>query len=136
MRPTINILDDGLIGKVLAEAKRILAGTGMEVRGPPLRERLDDIDNMNDIDGLAALIAACDAVLTVSSTTAHLAGAVGAPTWVMVPLGRGHLWYWFQDRPVSPWYPNLQVRRQEPGQTWSSLIAELAPEIAAAVMPE
>ena len=40
MRPTINMLDDELIGKVLAEAKRILAETGMEVRGLPLRERL------------------------------------------------------------------------------------------------
>ena len=40
MRPTINMLDDGLIGKVLTEAKRILAETGMEVRGAKLRERL------------------------------------------------------------------------------------------------
>ena len=66
-------------------------------------ERLGDVDNMNDLDGLAALIAACDAVLTVSNTTAHLAGAVGTPTWVMAAFGRGRLWYWFVDRAESPY---------------------------------
>ena len=40
--------------------------------------RLEDIDNTNDLDGLAALMGACDAVVTVSNTTAHLAGALGA----------------------------------------------------------
>ena len=94
-------------------------------------ERFDDIDNFNDLEGLAALISACDAVLTTSNTTAHLAGAVGVPTWVMVPFGRGHLWYWFVDRPTSPWYPNLQVRYQLQGQPWPSLIASLEAEISA-----
>ena len=98
-------------------------------------ERLDDIDNTNDIDGLAALIAACDVVLTVSSMTAHLAGAVGARTWVMMPIGRGHLWYWFMDQPKSPWYPRVEVRRQQEGQAWSDLVEATAPEIAAALRP-
>jgi tetratricopeptide (TPR) repeat protein len=95
-------------------------------------ERLHDIDTMNDLDGLAALVAACDAVLTVSNTTAHLAGAVGAPTWVMVPFGRGRLWYWFVDRPQSPWYPRVQVAFQGPGRSWLELVAAITPAIAAA----
>lgn len=97
-------------------------------------EHLDDIDNRNDLDGLAALVAACDAVLTVSSTTAHIAGGVGAPTWVMLPYGRGRFWYWFAQKPTSPWYPSVQVRRQEPGQSWAKLVGELTPEIAAAAV--
>jgi ADP-heptose:LPS heptosyltransferase len=88
---------------------------------------------MNDLDGLAALIAACDAVVTVSNTTAHLAGAVGTPTWVMVPYGRGHLWYWFVNRPQSPWYPRVEVRRQQPDKSWPDLITSITPEIAAAL---
>ena len=42
MRPTLNVLSDELIGKVLGEAKRIMAETGMEIRGEKLRNRLLD----------------------------------------------------------------------------------------------
>ena len=45
---------------------------------------------------------ACDAVVTVSNTTAHLAGALGRPTWVMVPHGHARIWYWFRDQDESP----------------------------------
>jgi ADP-heptose:LPS heptosyltransferase len=48
-------------------------------------ERIADVDNTNDLEGLAALMAACDAVVTVSNTTTHLAGALGVRTWVMAP---------------------------------------------------
>src|SRR5581483_3958702 len=57
-------------------------------------EHIDDVDNTNDIDSLAALIGACDVVVTVSNTTAHLAGALGKPTFVLVPFGRGRMWFW------------------------------------------
>jgi ADP-heptose:LPS heptosyltransferase len=91
---------------------------------------------MNDIDGLAALVSACDVVLTVSNVTAHLAGAVGVRTFAMVPTGRGNIWYWFIDRPNSPWYPRVQVRYHSHGQPWSELIAAIAAEVAeAASMP-
>jgi hypothetical protein len=93
-------------------------------------ERLPDIDNTNDIDGLAALMCACDAVVTVSNTTAHLAGALGRPTWVMVPHGHARIWYWFRDRSDSPWYPRVRVHRQQRGQPWSGLVAEMALAIA------
>ncbi|MBX9775578.1 MAG: tetratricopeptide repeat protein [Xanthobacteraceae bacterium] len=92
-------------------------------------ERLADIDNTNDLDGLAALMSACDAVVTVSNTTAHLAGALGRPTIVMVPHGHARIWYWFRDRDESPWYPRVRVRRQQRGQAWSELIAAVAAEL-------
>jgi tetratricopeptide (TPR) repeat protein len=95
-------------------------------------ERLADIDNTNDLDGLAALMCACDAVVTVSNTTAHLAGALGRPTWVMVPHGHARIWYWFRDRDESPWYPRVRVRRQQRGQAWSELIAAVAAEVRGA----
>ena len=114
-------------GDTAAERDAVERDLGVRV------ERVADVDNTNDLDGLAALIAACDAVLTVSSTTAHLAGAVGTPAWVMVPFGRGRFWYWFADRPVSPWYPTVQVRRQGAGRPWAELIAAIAPEIEASL---
>jgi ADP-heptose:LPS heptosyltransferase len=73
---------------------------------------------------------ACDAVVTVSNTTAHLAGALGRPTWVMVPHGHARIWYWFRDRSDSPWYPRVRVHRQQRGQPWSGLVAEMALAIA------
>jgi len=113
-------------GDTAAERQTVERKLGIKV------ERLDDIDNTNDIDGLAALAAACDAVLTVSSTTAHLAGAVGTPTFIMVPFGVAHLWYWFENRPASPWYPHVQVCQQVEGQPWSDLVSALADKVAAA----
>lgn len=91
--------------------------------------RLKDVDNTNDIDGLAALVSACDAVVTVSNTTAHLAGALGVPTWVFVPYGFAHLWYWFAGKDLSPWYPRVTVRCQDEKQSWADVISASAPEI-------
>jgi ADP-heptose:LPS heptosyltransferase len=64
-------------GDTRAEREIVARELGVEVL------RLDGIDNTNDIDALAALIAACDAVVSVSGVTAHLAGALGRPTWVL-----------------------------------------------------
>jgi len=96
-------------------------------------EHLDDIDTTQDIDGLAALISACDAVATVSNTTAHLAGALGRPVWTFVPFGPARMWYWFDGRSDSPFYGRMQVRPQGRGQSWADLIAAAAPEIESAL---
>ncbi len=92
-------------------------------------ERLPDIDNKNDIDGLAALMCACDAVVSVSNTNAHLAGALGRPTWVLVPHARGRIWYWYPNRPANPWYPALKVRRLGRRQGWADLVASVTGEV-------
>lgn len=114
-------------GDTLAEREAVRQDLGLQV------ERVEDVDNFNDIDALAALISACDLVLTVSNTTAHLSGALGKPTWVLVPSGSARFWYWFRDREDSPWYPRVRITRQARGQTWADLIAGVAPEIARVV---
>lgn len=112
-------------GDTLAERAALKQTTGINV------ERLDDIDNTNDIDGLAALITACDLVVTVSNTTAHLAGALGKPTLLFVPQSGGRLWYWFNDRHDSPWYPSMRVERQKVGQSWKDLVDASATQVDA-----
>jgi tetratricopeptide (TPR) repeat protein len=115
-------------GDTSAERAELRQKTGLVV------ERLDDVDNTNDLDALAALIAACDLVVTVSNTTAHMAGALGKPTWVFAPQGHGKFWYWFKDRTDSPWYPQVRIKRQQRGgQAWSEVIASSAEEISAFV---
>jgi len=92
---------------------------------------LEDLDLFQDIDGLAALLGACDLVITVSNTTAHLAGALGVPVWVMVPAGNGKLWYWGADGKGSPWYPSASVFKQQSPGDWETLANLLANQISA-----
>jgi tetratricopeptide (TPR) repeat protein len=71
-----------------------------------------DVDPLGDLDQYAAQLAALDGVISVSNTTVHVAGALGVPAWVLVPHGRGALWYWFAAGDHSPWYPSLRLFRQ------------------------
>lgn len=112
-------------GDTSAEIKAVREETGIAVH------HIEEIDNKEDVDGLAALIEACDAVVTISNVTAHIAGALGKPVWILIPHGQGRHWYWFKDRTDSPWYPGARIIRQQRGQTWAELVASIAPEIVA-----
>ena len=92
---------------------------------------LDDIDNKNDIDSLAALISACDIVVTISNVTAHIAAALGKPTLVMLPNSPSLFWYWHRERTDSPWYPTAVLIRQAQRGEWEDVI-----EIARAALDE
>lgn len=111
-------------GDTSAERDAVACDIGVRV------EHLDDIDNFNDIDGLASLITACDLVVTVSNTTAHLAGALGKETYVLVPFGQARMWYWFHDRLDSPFYPEVKIRRQARTHDWAPVMSAVADEIA------
>lgn len=87
---------------------------------------VDGLDLFHDLDGLAALIAACDLVITVSNTTAHLAGALGIPAWVLLPKGNGRLWYWGADQTTSLWYPSVTLFRQQTPGNWKDVIARVS----------
>lgn len=84
--------------------------------------KLDDIDNTQDIDGLAALISACDIVVTVSNTTAHLAAALGKPVLVMLPQASATFWYWHRHDECSPWYPTVRLFRKDEAGDWETVI--------------
>ena len=86
----------------------------------------EDVDRFNDLDGLAALISACDLVITVSNSTAHLAGALGVPTWIMVPSGIGQIWYWLAERRDTPWYASVSLFRLPGPDKWTPVIKEVA----------
>ncbi|EDP63523.1 TPR domain protein [alpha proteobacterium BAL199] len=84
-------------------------------------------DIRDNLDELAAQIAALDAVVTISGINAHLAGALGVPGLVL--MQRDPLWFWFEDGETVPWYPSLTVLRQR-GTAWDAVIAETARRIA------
>ena len=95
----------------------------------------DDIDLTNDIDTVAALITACDRVVTVSNTVAHLAGALGVPTTVVVPAAAGKLWYWGHVGEKTPWYPTVRLVRGVQGKPLEAVIGDLAMELARTTSP-
>jgi tetratricopeptide (TPR) repeat protein len=84
-------------------------------------QEMSDLDLFQDIDGLLALIDACDVVLTIDNVTAHLAGAIGKAAAVLVPSGKGQIWYWHGES-VSRWYPSLRIFYQERIGDWANTI--------------
>jgi hypothetical protein len=71
----------------------------------------------------------CDLVITSDTSIAHLAGALGARTWV--PLQFVPDWRWFLDREDSPWYPTMRLFRQTAPGDWHDVFARMAERLAA-----
>lgn len=103
-------------GEVTEEIDLIKSQYGADIH------KISHIDLFNDIDGLLALIDACDFVLTTSNVTAHLAGSIGKPGCVLVPYGKGRFWYWHHDDDFSFWYPSLKIFYQDNPHDWSNTI--------------
>jgi Flp pilus assembly protein TadD len=85
------------------------------------------VDQKESLDDFAAQIAALDGVVTVSNTTAHMAGALGIPGAVLLPASKGLMWHWF-DAPgtraekQSLFYPSLTLLRQTQKDRWADAI--------------
>ena len=81
----------------------------------------------NNFENLTALVESCDLIITISNITAHIAGAIGKKTWVIVPLST--LWHWFHKRSNSLWYPNVELFRQKQYGQWEDVINKLYNEV-------
>jgi tetratricopeptide (TPR) repeat protein len=86
--------------------------------------RLHDFSSsLQDFAETAALIANLDLVIAADTAVAHLAGAMGKPTWLL--LAMGDVWRWMLHRTDSPWYPTLRLFRQTTPLVWEPAIADL-----------
>lgn len=83
----------------------------------------DLTDDITDFADTAALIANLDLVLTIDTSVAHLAGAMGKPAWVMLPFATD--WRWMVERANSPWYPTMRLFRQPRPGDWDSVVKEI-----------
>jgi ADP-heptose:LPS heptosyltransferase len=83
-----------------------------------------EIDNTNDIDGLASLIMACDQVVSTTNATVHLAGALGANTQVLLPFSTR--WIWGSSGSDSFWYDTVSPYRQNNAGDWRNVLRDLA----------
>jgi tetratricopeptide (TPR) repeat protein len=81
------------------------------------------VDQLIDIDQFAAQIAAMDLVITIDNSTAHLAGALGVPVWVLLPFDPD--WRWLASGETSPWYPRMRLFRQPKPGDWPSVIEDV-----------
>lgn len=83
-----------------------------------------------DFADTAALVAELDLVVSVDTSVAHLAGALGRKTFVLLPAVNTD-WRWMTDRTDSPWYPSLTLYRADPRAGWAPAIERLAADAQA-----
>ena len=78
---------------------------------------------LNDFADTAAVIAAVDLVITVDTSVAHLAGAMGKPVWILLPYAAD--WRWLLDRGECPWYPTARLFQQQAPRAWDGVVARV-----------
>jgi hypothetical protein len=75
----------------------------------------------------ARIMRALDLIISVDTMTAHLAGALGVPTWTLLP--RDADWRWMLDRDDTPWYPTMRLFRQREEGNWDNVIDNVAEQL-------
>jgi hypothetical protein len=99
---------------------------------PPAGMRLTHLgDDLLDFADTAAVIEQMDLVITIDTSIAHLAGALGKPTWTLLPWCSD--WRWFLDRSDSPWYPTMRLFRQPSAGEWKPVFEEVATKLKASL---
>ena len=114
--------------KVLAQTGHTLVSLQKDVREADRAALegfglLDLTAELQDFTDTAALISALDLVISVDTSVAHLAGALGKPCWVMLPFVPD--FRWLLDREDSPWYPTMRLFRQQRPGDWEGVAARI-----------
>jgi Flp pilus assembly protein TadD len=86
---------------------------------PPLR-MIDPTAELSDFADTAALMEALDLIITVDTSVAHLAGALGRPVWLLNRFNTD--WRWLMHREDSPWYPTMRIFRQTAPRDWDGVL--------------
>ncbi|SFH80129.1 Tfp pilus assembly protein PilF [Pseudomonas guineae] len=87
-----------------------------------------DINPLVNIDDQAAQISALDLIITIDNTTVHLAGALGMPTYLLLPADPD--WRWGLEQETSYWYPSVEFIRNQNTQNWMNAIETAIAKIA------
>jgi len=88
---------------------------------------VDLTSQLTDFTETAALVNCLDLVITVDTSVAHLACALGRPTWILLPYSPDYRW--LLDRDDSPWYPTARLFRQSETRDWNEVIDRVRREL-------
>ncbi len=94
---------------------------------PPGMNLVSLSDEIVDFEDTAAIMTLLDLTISVDSAPAHLAGALGCPTWVM--LAFVPCWRWLLERSDSPWYPSVRLFRQLGPDQWAPMLVDMAEQL-------
>ena len=89
---------------------------------------IDPTADLTDFAETAALVTCLDIVISVDTSVAHLAGALGRVTWTLLPYSPD--FRWLLDRDDSPWYPTMRLFRQNESRDWDELVDRVRAELA------
>ena len=97
----------------------------------PILESLSQLnchqDELKNFDDTAAIIHEMDLVISVCTSVAHLAGALGHKTWVLLPYSADYRW--MLNEKISPWYPNIELIRSEKIGDWSDVVQKITQQL-------
>ena len=105
------------------DKKNIYQMTGKKIH------RINEIDYYNNILGVSSIINACDLIITCSNVNAHISGALGKKTFLLLPLGKGRLLNWSSENNTSLWYPSIKIYQQNEPEDWTTPIERVREEI-------
>jgi tetratricopeptide (TPR) repeat protein len=104
-----------------------------QIASVPAARSLRQLEARNDFADKAALIEALDLVISVCTSNAHLAGALGRPLWVLLPYSAD--WRWGLDGATSAWYPSARLFRQPSPGDWPAVVAQVSRALEAMSVP-
>jgi Flp pilus assembly protein TadD len=105
---------------------QIDSSSGVEVL--PTAGLIDLTTQISDFADTAAIVAELDMIISVDTSVAHLAGAMGRPVWTLLPFVPD--WRWGVEGEATPWYPTMRLFRQTAPGHWDALIQRVSAELA------
>lgn len=119
----VTVLSPGFEGvslqKQLADGDRAILAAHPELR--------DTSATVGDFADTAALCTLMDVVVTVDTSVAHVAGALGVPVWILLPFNPD--WRWMLGRTDTPWYASAKLYRQNTPGDWAGVLAQVRADL-------